>query len=216
MVSLGSIYFGRRTRIVPPFTTFRAIGLRMENGTQILGAPKDSKISNLCFRGGASFESPWAVLRGGILKLSQLFAPIGIEGKASDGKIFEIPTGHVLMDEGCYLYTLDIVNKHMPFPYKKIEGLGEKKLFLVHASYCHPTELFLPQGTFTNAEYIDKKGAQNLAHMTAQDKMLIILEQELNKRKGERPFNILELMATQPEEIIIQLVEGGQVALKKQ
>ena len=68
------------------------------------------------------------------------------------------------MDKGCYLYALNVVNMHKPFPYETIKGLGKE---------------------------------------------------EHNKLKDKQPFNILKLMAAEPDEIIIQLVEGGQVTLKK-
>lgn len=72
-----------------------------------------------------------------------------------EGKNFVIPSGYTLMDQGNFLITKEYRNKGWEIPHEIIKGISRGEwLYLVPASYCHPGDLFLPQGLFARAFFV--------------------------------------------------------------
>jgi hypothetical protein len=216
-------FIGPRTKIAPDFSKRNGINLRVLPGAQILGMPEGSTISNLHLGGGASHASKWAALRGGVLKLSPLRAPIEINGKIGEVN-FEIPSGHLLLDLGYFQLALNkmalSVGRKVQIPHITIDNLSPSEhLFLVHSAFCLPRDLFLPLGEFTKTSYTELD-VPDIRHLSAQDRTLFLIEAELDRMKEEldnlkdkRPLSILNGLKPKPEKIIVQLTEGGHVTL---
>lgn len=196
-------YFGAKTRIDPQNAHLRSV--RLEQGAQILRVPPGSRINNIILRGGASFESKWAVLRGAVLK----FDPKRENPVVINGRGFEVPSGHTLMDLQSFLFTRNNRNAGREIPHQVIDYISSERFYLVHASYCHPDQLFLPQGTYTKTEF-SPDSLPAVEHLQVKDGVLYLRESDIS---GKGSFNILEDLAQNPQRIVIQLVEGGHLTL---
>jgi len=216
--------FGKNVRVTPAEARKGFQAVRMGQGTQILRVPPESSIRNISLGGGASCDSPWAALRGAVIKF-------GIDRKEPvtvDGKGFCVPTAHTLMDYAGFEHTTD-GNKERKIEPQEIDNIGLEKFYLVHASYCHPGEIFLPQGQFTKAIFRNDEDFtpehETIPHMTFKDTrgcppiengILFLCETELTARhRSEMPFNILDLVGSTPSAIHIKLAEGGWLMLFK-
>jgi len=180
--------------------------LGIGQGAQILRVPAGSSISNLSLQGGASHRSPWAALRGAVLKFAtNRTIPIILTGKG-----FVIPSGHTLMDREGFLFTIDKRNAGRFIPYKVIKGLSRENLYLVHISFCHPDQLFLPVGRYANTQF-RPQNLPAITHMELRDGTLFLKEVEIINRGDS--FNLLEQLDTEPHTIVVQLSEGGHLTL---
>ncbi|OGC06013.1 hypothetical protein A2526_02870 [candidate division WOR-1 bacterium RIFOXYD2_FULL_36_8] len=197
-------FAGRYVRILPPEIEQSLSNVYREQGSQIIRVPVGSTIKNITLQGGASHNSRWACLRGAVIKFAQeREAPIHI-----DGRNFVVPSGHVLMDYQSYLDTKNR-NNGKEIPHKIIKDISPEDLFLVHASYSHPDQLFLPQGTYTETTFISDD-IPFIGHMNFEGERLYLVEQLL---PVSTPYNILEGLSSPPISIIVQLSEGGHVCL---
>ena len=209
LIGIGSEHYtnniGPNTRIDPPAAANYLRGVNMDQGSQILKVPDGSIIKNINLRGGASYQSPWATLRGAVLK----FAPDRKSAVEVDGHGLVIPSGHTVMDEESLSFTINIRNGGRDFPKEVLDNYGSERLFLVHSSYCHPDQLFLRQGIYTNTVFSHK--AVEHKHMHIRDGVLSLKEKSLILQKGA--FNFLDQISEKPVAIAIQLAEGGQIIL---
>ena len=185
-------------------------GVNLNQGTQILRLPKNKKciIRDISLLGGASSESKWAALRGAVLK----FAP---ERKASvmiNGNDYDIPSGHVLMDHESFIFTRNERNKGADIPHVIVETISREKFYLVHASYCHPDQLFMPKGRYTQAKFT--LWVDHFAdHMKLENGILYLDESLLDNEKQN--VNVLEKFDTEPRSIVVRLKEGFHLTLSE-
>jgi hypothetical protein len=193
-----------RTRISPDETTFRHHNLNVYQGAQILKTPAGSSIIGMTLKGGASFEKPWATLRGAVLKFSENRPPIEIKSNQ-----FLISTGYTLMDMASFIYTRDKRNAGAKIPFRIVNNISAEPLYMVHASYCHPDQLFLPQGTFTFAQF-STEDVVGIRHFVGRN-TLTLIEDKLPFKQA--PFNIFEGLSFKPYRIIVQLAEGGHIVM---
>jgi len=179
--------------------------VRLEQGAQIVRLPLHSTLKNLILRGGASFNSAWAGLRGAAVK----FDPKRTNSVSIDGQGFVVPSGHTLMDRGNFIITQGRNSGRMP-PHQLIRGLASEDLYLTHNGYCHPGELFLPQGTYTRTELLlDHKLFSG--HGRLLEDVLYLREEEI--RPTGKSFNLIEQIEPKPRYIIVELKEGGFLKL---
>jgi len=213
LIGIGSEHYinniGPNTRIDPPNAASYLRGVNMDHGSQIIKVPDGSSIRNINLRGGASYQSPWAVLRGAVLKFGPKRDTVAVE---VDGHGLIIPSGHTVMDEESLSFTINIRNGGRDFPKEVLDNYGSERLYMVHASYCHPDQLFLPQGIYTNTVFSDR--AANHGHLQIRNGVLSLKEKELLAQKGS--FNIFDQISETPVAIAIQLCEGGQIILMPQ
>ena len=205
--STGTNSIGINTRIAPPVEDSVLKGITMEQGTQILKVPQNGVLKNLTLQGGASSLSNWATLRGAVIK----FDPTRTTSIQIDGKGFEIPSGYTLMDESTFTFVKDKKNNGEEISFVALDALSGERLYLVHSSYCHPDQLFLPKGSYTHGQFSPTN--INVEHMKLESGTLYVDESELDTqftKTGIRP-NILE--GINPIRIIIKLKEGGQLQL---
>lgn len=195
--------FSAKTRVEPQTANLR--GVRLEQGSQVLRVPPGSRISNVTLRGGASFESKWAVLRGAVLK----FDPKREQPIIINGQGFAVPSGHTLMDQPCFVFTVNIKNAGREIPHLVVDRLSSERLYLVHASYCHPDQLFLPQGKYTETAFSPDTPPE-VGHLWVKDGVLYLREADI---AGQGSFNILAEIPQAPPRIVIQLLEGGCLTL---
>jgi len=179
----------------------------LEQGAQALRVPEGSKITGFTIRGGASYKSDFADLRGGVMKFDsdRSNIPVAIEG-------IEIPSANTLMDRKSLDRAIAKNGADKTIPFKQINAKGEE-LVLVHSSYCHPDQLLLPQGSFTNtsfkAEFSGFKG-----HRAFENGVLYIEEDESAKEKAEGRV----YMVVPPDtckSVVIKLKEGGFIIRQK-
>lgn len=198
---------GRNTRVRPDIIHDGFSGVELQQGTQVLSAPVGSKIRNLILAGGASDKSRWAALRGAVIKMDlNREKPIEIDGQGRT-----IPTGHTLMDEQNLKFIREKRNGGNPVPFEAIDDMSSERLYLVHASFCHPQDIFLPQGTYTLSSFYSNTA--HFGHMVVKDGNLELSESSLPKSRA--PFNILEALGFMPESITVGLIEGGHVSLQR-
>ncbi len=197
--------FGKRTRIDRANITYH--GVKAGQGAQILRVPRGSVIKNLNLEGGASHTSPFACLRGAVLKFNpHRTCPVKIDAKG-----LRVPPGHTLMDYDSLKFTKANRNKGNPIPHQVIKTRN-MKLYLVHASYCHPDQLFLPQGSFTQAEFIPRN-VEGVSHKDMRDKALYLFENSLSL--PDKSYNILANYHIIPQTIVVQLEDGGHIVLNR-
>lgn len=203
-----SNHIGRLTRL--EFQPQPGSGVIARQGAQIIRVPAGSNIRNVTLQGGASHKSAWAVLRGAVLKGGFGRAkPIEIDG-GEEG--FVIPTGFTLMDLADLEFTINKRNQGKEIPFEAVSQLGPEEFYLIHASYCHPDQLFLAQGTFTSAtfsESFDLSGQEGFENWILQ-----IKEELLPAAKA--PFDLLIESGLKAEAIIVSLREGGQITLREE
>jgi hypothetical protein len=148
---------------IEPAKGFQLAQCVLGQGSQILRVPPGSRIANLRLGPGASHRSRWAQLRGGVLKLApRRTKPLYLNGHLEieiDGQaahiFLTVPTGYVLMDRESFEYTCDVINKGVNFPHRIISNLQvcREDLWLVHAGYCHPDDLLLPQERYHEVSF---------------------------------------------------------------
>ncbi len=203
--------FGRFSNINPHQSTFRHNGIKMIQGSQILGTPRNSIIENLKFGGGASRRSNWPTLRGAVLKFEKdRTALVKISGKG-----FTIPSACTLMDRGSLESTIIGRNAEKEIPFIEVKDISEEIFYMVPSSYCHPQEIFLTLGMFSKSEF--KSGLSvKRPHLCLEGSTLFLLETELDRRVDEKPFNLIEKIDPGPVEIHVQLREGGILLLKNE
>ena len=197
----------RLARISPDGIEHCFGNVRMRQGSQILRVPEGSSIRNLTLGGGASFNSRWAALRGGVLKFGQERANIPIK---IDGQGFVIPSAHTLMDEE----SLNVTKARNPlvrFSPEMITDIAAETLYLLHSSYCHPNDLFLPQGSYTRTIF-DHETVFYSSHMELSYGVLSLVEEQMT---FPAPFNILQDLGCEPGKILVKLMEGGFVSMFK-
>jgi len=114
------------------------------------------------------------------------------------------------MDREGFLFTMDKRNAGRFISHKIIQGLSREDLYLVHISFCHPDELFLPQGRHTDTIF-QSHDLPDITHMQLKDGTLSLKEVQI-PNKGES-FNLLEQLETEPSSIVVQLSEGGHLIL---
>jgi len=192
--------------IDPVAASWRSYNVCLHQGAQILGVPGGSNINGITLLGGAYSKSKWAALRGAVLKFGmQRETKIVLKGHG-----YVIPSGHALMDEESFTYTKNNCEKQKTIiAYVPVEGLCKEKLYLVHASYCHPNELFLPQGRYTKTRFtrqVDYFGG----HMNDENSILYLeeasLDEEIKNIIKPRPnINVLEMIDLEPKSIIVKL-----------
>lgn len=199
-------YFGKSTRVNPRLSGLSFDGVRLHQGSQILRTPPYSVLKDIVLSGGASYRSKWAVLRGAVIK----FDPKRNNSLYVNGKGLIIPTGFTLMDFGSLDYTIRIKNKGKAVPYSIFDHTSTEPLYLVPASYCHPDELFLPQGSYTNAQFSEKR--ISVEHMKFEKRKLYLKESELPVILA--PFNVLEEINAKPDVIVVELIGGGHIELR--
>lgn len=197
--------FGNLTRIDPRLNvTF--LGIKAEQGSQILRAPPGSVMKNLVLRGGASHLSPFACLRGAVIKFdANRTAPVKL-----DGGSFEVPSGHTLMDEGSFRFTAEKRNQGKTVPHQVIH-FGKETLYLVHHSFCHPDQLFLPQGAYTQTGFTPLN-LEGVSHLQVRGDKIFIFEVQLPV--PDASYNLLEQLPIVPQTVVVQLKEGGHVTLR--
>lgn len=184
----------------------RLVNVRMEQGAQILRIPARSVIKNITFQGGASTLSPWGALRGAVIKLDpKRQNPIVIDGNG-----FVVPSAHTLMDQGAYKIVKRKKHGGEDFPHQVISGLSSEDLLLAHSGFCHPDELFLEQGTYTNTEFIIED-IPLIKHLVVIDDVLYVNERLLI---SGRDNNIYTRWKMTPNAVMVQLREGGHLILK--
>lgn len=197
-------HIGKFARIDPPQAQGQVRNVHLSQGAQIVRIPPNSTIRGLTLQGGGSCESAWANLSGAVLKFQPgRSTPVHITGNG-----LTLPTAFTLMDEGNFEITRGR-NDGDNIPHRVITDLAAEKLYLVHDSYCHPTCLFLPRGTYTRALF--SEGEINIEHMSIRDNILYLLESALEYH--EQSINILAGLRVEPKEIIVRLREGGLVHL---
>ena len=199
---------GAKTKIEPIGSEHFLYGVHLNQGAQILRVPSNSTIRNITLLGGASFGSRWAVLRGAVLKFDK-------DRKASvtiNGFGFEIPSAHVLMDHESFLFTKNRKNNGNYVPYAIIRGISLEKLYIVHASYCHPDQLFMPKGRYMQTKFTLRVNLFT-GHMKLVNGVLCLDEDFLDMEKNN--VNVLESIAPKPKSIIVRLKEGGYLTLSE-
>jgi hypothetical protein len=198
-------------RLEPP----EAVNVHTNHGSQILRTPPNSRIRNVVLCGGATRHSAWATLRGAVLKFNDQRVS---QPACFNGNMLFIPSGHTLMDRLSFEHTRDKRNAGRPIPHSVLsDPLSAEDLYLVHASYCHPDQLFLPQGTYTVTIYSNL--IQPVEHLKREGTTLYVKESELPK--AARPLNILAGLSQEelPQTIIVELLidpatsDGGTLIL---
>jgi hypothetical protein len=203
---LMAIFIGPHTRILPQGSERFLNNVRMQQGSQILRVPEGSRISNVVFGGGASCNSRWAALRGAVLK----FAPDRLSPVDMDGNGYNIPSGHTLMDRQSYNWIVANKNNGRNIPHIVVRSLSlTERFYLAHTSYCHPNQLFLPQGKFTSTTFLPRNILD--PHMQMKDKTLIVNESQLTDIS--QPTNILAGLKRPPRTIKVKLAEDGLLTL---
>ena len=201
-------YFGKFSRVQPEMAKGNFAGVRLHQGAQVLRIPNESLIMDLELRGGASHLSRWAVLRGAVVK----FAPDREDAALIKGKDMAVPSGHTLMDRDSFEFTKATRNSSRFIPHKRIMGISWlEDFYLVHAGYCHPDQLFLPPGKFTQTQFSPKNlnTREHLSYLREYGRLYLV-ERELDLT---RPENVLSSFDPQPLSIFIQLAEGGHIRL---
>lgn len=184
-------------------------------GAQILRFPEGSQIKNLSLSRGASACSPWAILRGGVLKgAKDRKNPILIDGQG-----LVVPPGYVLMDARAFwVETVAQKNRGEAVPHKIIQNIAktlpentEEPLFLVDAGYSHP-ESFLRRGSFPGRRFFSYSDAPSEHGLFNQETgELFLLEAMLPISSPQ--FDILEQLRIKPTSIHVCLKEGGKILL---
>lgn len=197
--------------------------LFLGQGCQLLYLPAGSIIKNLNLQGGASYQSPWAALRGGVLKCDKAGRdePLIIEPVEP----FTVPTGFVLMDRASYERTRDEKHGGRDYPHAVLTSLSPNEpLYFTHASYNHPDDLFLQAGRFSRARFADC-GLRDDELQPEFDRNIGVLFLNAsfmdNNWLTRKPLNLLEMDAFKSrlvgveeiEEIIVNLREGGTLSL---
>jgi hypothetical protein len=201
-------YFGKFTRVQPESEKLDFAGVRLHQGAQILRIPRESLIMDLELNGGASHLSRWATLRGAVVK----FDPDRADSVILNGKNMTVPSAHTLMDRGAFEFTRASRNSGKYIPHRRYMGISQlEDYYLVHASYCHPDQLFLPQGRFTETRFYPND-LRPVEHMSLSRPYgrLYLVERELDTT---RPFNVLSRFDPQPLTVFVQLAEGGHIRL---
>jgi hypothetical protein len=203
MKSHGPNTFGNLTRIHRADVTYQ--GVKAGQGSQILRVPAGSVIQNLILEGGASHLSSFACLRGAVLKFNpRRDCPVNINTNR-----LSVPPGHTLMDYPSYKFTVNRHNQGKDIP-RQVIITRKMKLYLVNASYCHPDQLFIPQGSYTRAAFVSGN-LRGMSHGEMRGTTLCLFEHSL-PTPGES-YNILESFPSAPQTILVQLKEGGHIVL---
>lgn len=193
---------GLKTRIDPMSAVAGFRNVSMRQGSQILRIPEKSSIENITLDGGASYECPWTALRGAVFK----FFRDRTQPVIFDGQGLIIPSAHTLMDARSLEITIKEVNAGIVFPYQEI-NLGKETFYLIHSSWCHPKDLFLPQGQFTKTTFFPpRREVTNITWLKLE-----IREEELDITR--KPYNILTEASAQT--VIVSLKEGGTIILNR-
>ena len=197
----------RLTRVTPAGAEQGFSNVKMYQGSQILRVPEGSSVRNLTLGGGASYESKWASLRGGVLKFNSTRkeTPVRFYGNP-----FVLNTAHTLMDRASLDHTIGMNPLSESFM-REITGIAEEPLFLLPSSLCHPKELFLPQGTYTYTIF-DPVTVFYSSHMELSNGVLSLEEDRI---VDPAPFDILQGLEYEPAHILVKLMEGGFVSLFK-
>ncbi|MCX5751709.1 MAG: hypothetical protein NT099_08640 [Candidatus Saganbacteria bacterium] len=211
--TIPAAFFGTRIHIDPRLKRLppeKVRGLYVSDGAQIVRAGNVPQhkiaIKNLTLKGGASEHSPWGNLRGAVLKFREgRTRPININGKG-----FTVPSGYTLMDQESFIETKEIRNHGREVPHQVITDISPEPFYLVHSSFCHPKDLFVPQGTYTQTEY-DPKNLVGFTHLEIRGDTLFLMEEAIPL--SPRPFDVTEGMDPKPSVIVVQLEEGGHVTL---
>lgn len=196
---------GEFTRITPEGIERCFSGVRMHQGSQILRVPEGSSIRKLTLGGGASSNSRWAALRGGVLKFGENRGNSPIE---FTGENFFIPSAHTLMDLDSLGVTMQRNPSTLIAP-KEITDIASERLFLLHSSYCHPDQIFLAQGAYTMTEF-DQRTVFYSSHMNILEGVLSLDEEQMNFCP---PLDILQILGHDPAQILVKLMEGGFVSV---
>ena len=200
-----------KTRIELAGSKHFLYGVYLYQGAQILRVPSNNKciIRDITLHRGASYESKWAALRGAVLKFHK-------DRKASvmiNGNGFQIPSAHVLMDHESFTsITEKEGNRRINVPRIIVETISLEKYYLVHASYSHPDQLFIPKGRYTQTKFtlwVDLFAG----HMKLENGVLYLEEDFLDSEK--KNVNVLERFDTEPKSIIMHLKEGGYLTLSE-
>lgn len=180
-------------------------GVRLNQGSQIIRVPEGSRISDLCLSGGASFRSNWAALRGSVLKffVDRAGRPVTIRGKG-----WTVPAGHSLMDEESLRYAIEDRNKGVSFPYLQVKAIdASEPMFMVHFTFAHPDQLFLPQGRFMGTTFFhNEPGGADISGAFRTN--------EISLNYPGSSIDILSMYGITTDRILVTLAEGGRMLLE--
>ena len=183
----------------------------LENGTQVLRVPSGSHFDSMVLKGGASHLSSFADIRGAVVKFHEERSSRSISVVR-----VEVPSSHTLMDEESLKQTRQR-NRGDSFPFEVVSGNSEL-LYQVHASYCHPDNLLLPQGTFTKTtfhydapDYCGHRNFTNGVFSLHEVKLVDEIIPELNLPQDYSPICI----PNGCQVLIIKLKEGGFIRREK-
>lgn len=206
-------HYGRLTNVTPPEAK-RCLGhIRMDQGSQIIRVVDGSSIRGLHLSGGASGASSWAALRGAVLK----FVPGRTKPVEIDSKGAILPSGHTLMDQGSLDFTLGKLVGVDVRP-EVVTEISAEPLFLLHASYCHLDQTFLPLGLYTKTTFVEQTQPFT-GGFVAREGALWIKESYIDTF-GKNSFDLLEKLQRMgvidelPATINVELNEGGQITLR--
>jgi len=179
--------------------------VRLNQGAQILRVPEGSRITDLTLSGGASFKSKWAALRGSVLKFH---VDRGKRAVKINGNCWAVPAGHALMDEASLRHAIDVRNAGKGFPYRQVNEISSSEpMYLAHFCFCHPEQLFLPQGRFLRTAFF----ADAQRH---SDTWQAYTVNEIGLVYEGRSIDILTAWGITARSILVTLTEGGQILLE--